>query len=337
MPNLEYYYDADGGLNASILDKVEIDGELIGDMSDYTVVFRNEFGKLKKRKPSDGDRSLGQFVYVPSNFTSSGNLMETFNFRYNLPKKWSMPNSAVDYKSTVEFNKAIEESNLELKYYTQYYFTTDKSANWDIVYNAKNVFITNNQDVDFSNEPVMGKERVYCNSNIEVDIKYRNSWTVDYILSYPNGWYDSGIIDDFYIDLNLCGKKNEYNLIEDCGCPIKVKDRTVVLENFISGIITIFLNGRVFDESFAVNDLTTDRHKSKGYGSEYVIGYQGFGKNIILPKYIESTDNTFVFIPTDKNYIYYDFMINNNDFSSKGYYEKHFKPITIKTDKNKYT
>ena len=49
MPNLEYYYDANGIFNSvfdDITEFVEVENG-IGD--DYTVVFRDEYGKLKKR------------------------------------------------------------------------------------------------------------------------------------------------------------------------------------------------------------------------------------------------------------------------------------------------
>ena len=37
------------------------------------------------------------------------------------------------------------------------------------------------------------------------------------------------------MDLNLCGKKNENNMIVDNGCPIVIKNRQVHLDNFVSG------------------------------------------------------------------------------------------------------
>ena len=350
MPNLEYYYDGqnndDGGLNGIlnyITDTVEIyDGSDSDDdiiSNNYTVIFRDENGRLKKRKPVRSDKNLGQFVYVPANFTTSRSLSNTFNFRYNLPKHWGMPNKpngvTIDgYKSTKEFNDA----NLELTYHTQYFFTTDKSVNWESINNAKSVFITNSEDIDFSNTIVMGKERVYCDASMDVDSKYKNTWTLDYSESITSGWNNSDIIKKFYVDLNLCGKKNAYNMIEDYGCPIIIKNREVQLDNFVSGILTIFLNGRVFDKNFAINELTTSNHKDSG--SSYVIGYHGFGKNIILPKYSGSPlDEDFVFIPIDKtNVIYYDFMINDNEYQSIDNYRKYFgERLIINVDKNKYT
>ena len=343
MPNLEYYYDKEGSLDSSILDNItnivglESDSDI--DNETYCVVFRDDDGILKKRKPVGSDKNLGQFVYVPANFTTSRSLMNTFNFRYNLPKHWNMGDKPKDvtvdgYKSVSAFNNA----NLNLTYHTQYYFTTDKSANWKYITNAKSVFIMDNEDVDFSNKNTIGRSRVFYDKNSEIGDHAKNTWTVkaEKDISTSSGWADSGIVERFYIDLNLCGKKNGYNMIEDCGCPIVAKNREVYLDNFVSGILTTFLNGRVFDSEFAINDLTTANHKDGG-GS--VINYSGFGKNIILPKYSGSPlDEDFVFIPIDSKFIYYDFMINDNEEQSKTNYKNYFgDKFIINISKNKYT
>ena len=348
MPNLEYYYDINGGLD-KILNEIEecvdIDVETIGD--EYKVVFRDEYGKLKKRKPVNGDRNLGQFVYVPENFTTSGSLSNAFNFRYNLPGHWEMPSKndvGVDYyKTSIEFNNAIQEGKLNnnnLTYHSQYYFTTDRSVKWNNLYDAKSLFIRDEQDIDFSNKNVIGKKRGYYDGDGEVDIIYKNIWTENVNVSKASQWAEN-IVEQFYIDLNLCGKKNIYNMIEDYGCPISIKNnRNVKLDNFVSGILTIFLNGRVFYDEFLVNDLTTSNHKSNGGSS--IIDYYGFGKNIILPKFNGTPlDEKLVFIPINSQYVYYDFMVNN-EIQSKSNYEKYFgKYLTNKdmlsTDKNKYT
>ena len=334
MPNLEYYYDKnakDGGLNGilnEIVDFVDIDyGSDIDIISeDYTVVFRDRYGKLKKRKPVDGDRNLGQFVYVPANFTTCGSLTNAFNFRYNLPRHWVIGSEAdVDkvgyYKSTKDFNAAIEDNKVDiskLSYHSQYFFTTNNSVNWDKLYEAKSVFITSSQDIDFSNKHTMGDMRDYYDGNDEIDDYQRNTWTTDIRVSTPAYWSQNNI-KNFYIDLNLCGKKNDYNMIEDNGCPIVIENRPVKLDNFVSGILTIFLNGRVFDSGFAVNKLTTSNHKSNS--SSAIIGYEGMGKNIILPKFYESPlDEDFVFIPRpDSNIVYYDFMVDNDETSKYNY------------------
>ena len=156
-------------------------------------------------------------------------------------------------------------------------------------------------------------------------------------ISIANQWENSNIVDKFYIDLNLCGKKNMYNMIEDYGCPIIIKSREVYLDNFVSGILTTFLNGRVFDDTFAINDLTSVNHKDGG--GVYVIGYNGIGKNIILPKFTASPlDENFSFIPSSTSIVYYDFMINDNDNQSITNYKNYFdEKMNINTSKNKYT
>ena len=338
MPNLEYYYDSEGGLNNSILDSINYTVEIEGGIGDeYCVVFRDEYGRLKKRKPVIEDKNLGQFVYAPTNFTSSKSLMNIFNFRYNLPKHWNMPikPNGVNingYKTTKDFINA----DLNLDYHNQYYFTTDKSVKWENIRDAKHVFIEDNQDIDFSNKNIIGYQRGYYTDITESSIEKVNSWTVNADISTINGW--NNFVDKFYVDLNLCGRKNIYNMIEDYGCPIVIKNREVYLDNFVSGILTIFLNGRVFDNSFAVNDLTTTNHKDNG--GSYVIGYYGLGKNIILPKYSGSPlDDYFSFIPVDQyGIIYYDFMINDNEEQSIVNYKEYINErININTGKNKYT
>ena len=146
MPNLEYYYDENGGLNESILNKIDLPVNIEGDPDEYTVVFRDKYGKLQRRKPIDGDMNLGQFVYVPSNFTISGNLSKMFNFRYNLPRHWSMPNKPDGnpgyYKTSDDLNYAISKGEIKLPYHNQYYFITDKCVDWNNLFEASSLFIS---------------------------------------------------------------------------------------------------------------------------------------------------------------------------------------------------
>jgi hypothetical protein len=344
MPNLEYYYDVNNnvkGLN-EILDKItyviDIEDDTIS--KEYCVIFRDENGILKKRKAVASDRNLGQFVYVPSNFTTCGVIMNAFNFRYNLPRHWELPSKFTkpdgstikSYKSTHEFNNAIISGELDtttLTYHSQYYFTTDKSVKWDSVYDAKTVFITPDQDIDFSNKHTLGRKRDYYNGDNELSFERKNAWTVDYKVSIPSLW--SNHIENFYVDLNLCGKKNKYNMIEDNGCPVIVKNKNIHLDNFVSGILTIFLNGRVFSDTFIVNELTTSNHKANA--GSVIIGYYGMGKNIILPKFIGTPlDDKFVFIPIDNEQIYYDFMVDNDTISISNY-NKYFAEGKLSNNK----
>ena len=239
------------------------------------------------------------------------------------------------YKSTKEFNEAINAGKLKLPYHSQYYFLTDKCVEWKNIYDARSVFIKTDEDIDFR----IGQKRKYYDGNEEVDENNRCAWTFNNNVSISL----NSVIERFYIDLNLCGKKNENNMIEDYGCPVDIKDRnrTVRLDEFVSGILTIFLNGRVFYNEFVVNDLTTSNHKS--IGSSAVIEYYGFGKNIILPSATGSPlDEEFVFIPVDDGTIYYDFMVDNNE-QTMNYYNKYFAKDKLSGDKklfivkNKYT
>ena len=335
MPNLEYYYNGGERLDSSILDKVAIDGDLNGDVDEYKVVFRDKYGRLRKRKPVSGDRSLGQFVYVPAKFTECGDIMNAFSFRYNLPGNWNMPRTPEGhvgyYKTTSELNTAIENNELSLPYHSQYYFLTDESVKWDNLYVAKSVFISQSQDIDFSNKYTIGQYRSYYNELSGVSFDRKNAWINDKEIISGVLW-SNNILNNFYVDLNLCGKKNMYNMIEDYGCPINIQDKNVKLDNFISDVLTIFLNGRVFYDEFEVGKLTTSNHKSNG-GSN-IIGYYGFGKNIILPKFKESPlDQKIVFIPIDSDIVYYDFMVDDNDVS-KSNYHKWFAEGKISEGKN---
>ena len=359
MPNLEYYYNvndvkdgiASNGLGA-ILDKITETTEVknaIGEF--YTVVFRDKYGILRKRKPVASDRNCGQFVYVPSNFTTCNSLMNAFNFRYNLPKNWELGNESDVaksgyYKSTQDFNKAISDGKIDatkLMYHSQYYFITDKSVKWENILDARYVFISAAEDIDFGNKNIMGYMRDYCNLDELTSIENgKNAWTENLNVSNATSWTNNNI-EKFHIDLNLCGRKNDYNMIEDHGCPIIIKNRTVYLDYFLQDVLTVFLNGRVFSDTFMVDELTSSNHKSSS--SSVVIGYYGFGKNIILPSFNGSPlDKEFVFIPVDDEIIYFDFMLNN-DYSSLNNYRQVFAPEgTLSNNKdlfetryNKYT
>ena len=94
--------------------------------------------------------------------------MNAFNFRYNLPKHWLLGSESdiaksLYYKSTQDFNDAISDGKIDatkLMYRSQYYFITDKSVKWDNIYDARYVFISAAQDIDFGNKFTMGRERL---------------------------------------------------------------------------------------------------------------------------------------------------------------------------------
>ena len=322
MPNLEYYYDEKGSLNDSILNKIDLPVDVDGSVDEYTVVFRDEYGKLQRRKPVSSDRNLGQFVYVPANYTTSGNLMSMFNFRYNLPCHWRMdtkPDGHVGYyKTTKEFNNAIESGELKLPYHSQYYFLTDKCVDWNELFDVSYLFISSDQDIDFSNKHTMGHSRSFYDiSNDTADFQ-KYSWSKDDMRVTSAQSWTNNIIERFYIDLNLCGKKNDHNMLVDNGCPIIIKNKSVVLDSFVSGILTTFLNGRIFSKDFEVGDLTTINHKNNPTSN--VIEYNKCGKNIILPKFnVSMSDDNFEFIPIDKENIYYDFMLDGDELSKRNY------------------
>jgi hypothetical protein len=245
------------------------------------------------------------------------------------------------YKTTRELNAAIENSELSLPYHSQYYFLTNESVKWDNLYAAKSVFISQSQDIDFSNKYTIGQYRLYYNETSGVSGDKKNAWVNDTGIISGELW-SKNIMNNFYVDLNLCGKKNMYNMIDDYGCPI-IQNKNVKLDNFVSDVLTIFLNGRVFYDEFEVGKLTTANNKSSGSSS--IIGYYGFGKNIILPKFNESPlDEDIVFIPIDDNIVYYDFMVDNESTSLSNY-QRIFAPegtlsngkVLFENKYNKYT
>ena len=323
MPNLEYYYDEKGSLNDLILDKVELPSDIDGTPEEYTVVFRDENGKLQRRKPIDGDRNLGQFVYVPANYTNSGSLVSMFNFRYNLPKHWEMPDKPSDhvgyYKTTRDFDNAIAKGEINPKYHSQYYFMTNKSVDWKVLYDARTMFINYGQDVDFGNMYKMGQMRFLYDNDIDLSVNKVNCWVKNDSRVISALAWTNNIIERFYIDLNLCGSKNnETNMLENKGCPIIVKNKGVLLDNFVTDILTIFLNGRIFGEDFDIGDLSTSNHKAGS--SSFIINYYSYGKNIILPKFnVSLSDREFEFMPIDKENVYYDFMLDGETLSIKNY------------------
>jgi hypothetical protein len=315
-----------------IAEEVNVEGAL--DDKDFTVVFRDEYGKLKKRKPIKSDRNLGQFVYVPANFTTSKDLKEAFNFRYNLPLHWDIYKSDINggdstYKTTELFNDAIDRGDLDVNlipYHSQYYFLIDKCVNWDNVTNANQMFIKDEHDIDFSNNNIT---RQYYMEVTDTNRNAINAWTLNEAVRDNSGWKNN--VKYFHIDLNLCGKKNEYKMIEDYGCPVsgnepeseKIKTKKIILSNFISGTLTIFLNGRIFDKSFEVGYLNSSRH-----GSSFIIDYKGFGRNLILPKFNSyTTPDNIKFISLNSNTVCYDFMLDDEyqDSTSKQNYVDYAK------------
>jgi hypothetical protein len=164
----------------------------------------------------------------------------------------------------------------------------------------------------------MGHSRSFYDiSNDKADYQ-KYSWSKDDMRVTSAQSWTNNIIERFYIDLNLCGKKNDHNMLVDNGCPIIIKNKSVVLDSFVSGILTTFLNGRIFSKDFEVGDLTTINHKNNPIS--HIIEYNNCGKNIILPKFnVSLSDDEFEFMPVDKDFIYYDFMLNGDELSKENY------------------
>ena len=278
--------------NESITTKTSDDNQdytLVGtNDNDATVLFRNSDGELRRRYPISGmEYNKSQFVYVPQGYTMNKDLTQAFTFRYNLPAQvdlYKTELSQLDIEWPANDNDSYSneyspEQHPELwPYYTQYFFTVDESVEWNRLYNMSSPFISDGDDVSFDDDTM----RLFSTNE-----DYNNRWwgTIKEAINYAM-WHDktSGIFNVF---LNLCGKRNtRTGQVKDYGCPIKkaIDNNYVVINGFVGGILTIFLNGRIFEE-------TVDGGKILPRNGSIIIDYTyGFGRNMIFP-YINTIVN----------------------------------------------
>jgi len=292
------YLISTGGIpvdNDTINPQSEIDGgnsyPLTGSTdNDATVLFRNSDGELRRRYPTDnsnmsqpvnGDYNKSQFVYVPQGFTTNRFLQSAFTFRYNLPAQINMSENLIAQElGTRHFKEGTYDETYNPEnypswwpYYTQYFFTTDDSVSWRDVSTMGTPFILDEQDVDFET----GEQRLLSTSNPD----HKNKWWLDNEDVTKSIWNSKtgGLLNVF---LNLCGMRDtRTGIFKDCGCLINrsIDARNVPnLEQFVSGTLTVFLNGKVFNEGVDGVRLT------KQNGSSIINYNKGYARNIILPK-----------------------------------------------------
>lgn len=319
LPNLMYQYKSSFADNADyldLIDGIDIDNDTINvrsagsvifeldENANETVLFRNSNGELKRRKPidfvhNDGDSTpisdkayvdyqKSQFAYVPQGYVINSNLQEAFTFRYNLPAHVDMYRDSLAQQG---IDWPVLEGNLQYSpenrpdlwpYYTQYFFVTEESIKWNTLKIMSKPFISDLQDVSFVVDNEIAETRVFSTTNPD----YNNRWWFDrtYTIT-PSDWHNqtSGIFNSF---LNLCCTRNtRTGKISDLGCKISAAMRNYPnLEQFISGIMTIFLNGKVFDDSLDGGDLTSRN------GSPIILYSNGFGRNMILPLFYHCTN-----------------------------------------------
>jgi len=278
------------------------------------VIYRDENDNLKRRSKNNKDKEKGQFVFAPKNFSTSIDIKNTFDFRYNLPPNYIITgeydNEAELMERTV--NPIIGERGLNF-FYVQYFIMMDDSAKWPIIIDARNPFIKNGYDVDYT----YGKERLYY---FEPSATFENAWTRNSSIQEAGGWYGN-VRQTFNSMLNLCGTTDKYtSCVNDRGCPLNM-DNSVKLDNFIDGNLVTFLNGRVFDKIIDVSQFTTSANKINA--SSYIINMPNMAKNIILPVFRDNLyDENLTFINGNGNntneYNFYGFMFNDETSDGPG-------------------
>ena len=312
LPNVIYHYDSrivdKSNYNdyLKLIDKIPVDEDTINIPSsvednvicefkegDKIVLFRNANGELRRRRPISYAHNSGkeehltnyeyidfnksQFVYVPQGYTINQNLSNAFTFRYNLPAQVdlfenNLINDGIDWPSGNYDSGRSPESRPDLwPYYTQYFFMLEDSVIWNRVTYMNYPFISDEQDIDFTKNQV----RVFSSN----DADYKTKWWSDTANIDPGTWdtQTRGLLNVF---LNLCGKRDvRTGMIKDNGCSIsKTWTNNPQLNSFISGILLVLLNGKIFDDSLDAG-LFTSMHTSSN-----IIQYSlGFGRNVILP------------------------------------------------------
>ena len=350
LPNVQYYYKKD-------MDNPDLIFENIPEVSydNYTVVdngvsirvefeknnpiviFVDEDGDLKRRNPATifrGDEAgkpeteKAQFVYAPSGYSTSRDIRNTFNFRYNIPTNFVINGS---YRTESAMISAGGLNNFHI----EYYLILDDSAKWNQVTDARNPFIKDSDDIDY----VLGESRTYY---IEISSDFRNAWTRindsnGVHVKDVNGWYINAR-STFNSRLTLCGTKDKYtSSISDSGCPIVLKN-SVKIDSFLSGNLVTFLCGRVFTDDINVQDITNSANK---IGGSYVITMPTVAKNIILPRFNGNlTDDNLIFIngngKQEIEYNFYDFMFNDETNESGGLSVYNYENAFSKTTGTKY-
>lgn len=326
---------------------------LSGSVSDDAIVlFRDSNGELKRRFPTDnenmnnktnGDYNKSQFVYVPQGFTKNRYLENAFTFRYNLPNQINLSKMEIIDEIGVNYwgePGSYDESNNpetypeKWPYYTQYFLTVDESVSWRDVSTMGGVFISDNRDVDFTT----GQVRVLSTSNTD----YKNKWWQDYIDLDVNTWHNKtdGLLNVF---LNICGERNiRTGIFKDCGALINksIDARNVPnLDNFVSGVLVVFLNGKIFNENVDGIRFT------KQNGSK-IINYDiGFSRNIILPRLgqlpsgmdINQIPKVLLYFPSSSDITrFYEFMFPNDTVTLQRYESIYNITNKIFKGRNKY-
>lgn len=366
LPNVIYHYDSrivdKSNYNdyLALIDKIPVDEDIINIPSsvednvicefkegDEIVLFRNANGELRRRRPISYAHNSGkeehltnyeyidfnksQFVYVPQGYTINQNLSNAFTFRYNLPAQVdlfesNLINDGIDWPAGNYDSDHSPENRPDLwPYYTQYFFMLEDSVLWNRVTYMNYPFISDAQDIDFTKN----QEKVFSSN----DADYKVKWWSDTTNIEPETW-DTQTRGLFNVFLNLCGKRDvRTGMIKDNGCSIsKAWTNNPQLNSFISGILLVFLNGKIFDDGLDAG-LFTPMHSSSN-----IIQYSlGFGRNVILPQinYVTSDPSKHsevLLFYNSETAKFYDFMFT--DSTSMKHYGQIFSNLSSRIIKD---
>lgn len=307
LPNVVYHYNSsfNDEQYLAMLNDIDIDNDSINqntespydlDMNKHeTVLFRDGSGVLKRRHPrTTGEYSKSQFAYVPQGYTTNTNLDRAFTFRYNLPKnvdlfESELLNKDIDWHSgnyTDENRYSPENAPGMWPYYIQYFFLADESVEWRNIDSMIYPFISDNCDIDFSNSiPGYNPVRLFSSDN-NSSSGIVNVWCDDRSQLVNKEWWNSKTNGVFNSFLDLCGERDRRTgVFTDSGCFISrsiANNRYPKLNSFVSGILGIFLNGKVFDSSVDAGLLSSGNINSEESGK--IVIFNGFGRNIKLPE-----------------------------------------------------
>ena len=325
---------------------------------DAVVLFRDSNGKLWRRHPRNGDDrstendqkvntdySKSQYVYVPIGYAmTNSNLSRAFNFRYNLPKQIDLNSQTLKNEYNITWAAGSNYDNTYAPdkngrqdlwpYYTQYFFLTTESVGWSRVNDFSYPFISDSGDIDYINNTI----RTF--SSAEEDSNKINKWWSEMKVNVTKDYWHNKTNGLFNVFLNLCGDRDtRTGEIEDYGCPVSLAisaQQYPKLDSIVSGILGIFLNGKVLDDGTDAGMLTNINI----YGAKVVI-FNGFGRNIILPSIVgapeKDKDPKVVLEYNAQLSQFYEFMFPVNSFAIyKRNYSLDNTVGLIKSDGKKY-
>ena len=258
---------------------------------------------------------------------------KAFTFRYNLPNQIDLVEGTLSSKGITWPSGGVKISNTQTgydssygpedrpelwPYYVQYFFLADNSLDWDNVVDFSYPFISDTDDVDYVNNIV----RKFSSESVDII----NTWWQERTRVTRDIWDNktNGLLNVF---LNLCGERDiRTGLMTDKGCIVSgsiKKYNYPKLDSIVSGNLSTFVNGQIFDQSTDSGTLSSINTT----GSKVVI-FNGFGRNIILPSLqnmpaSSSSDPKVVLQWSQDTSLFYTFMFNDT-ISETNYKSRYF-------------